>query len=61
MNIDVNSVTQLINSVGFPIVCCGVLFWTVAKLATIMCELNTTLKVIDERLEKLEMKVLTDE
>ena len=28
---DVNSITQLIGSLGFPIVCCGALFWRMIK------------------------------
>ncbi|MBP3928655.1 MAG: hypothetical protein J6D47_03665 [Peptostreptococcaceae bacterium] len=56
MNFDVNEVTQLVNSVGFPIVCCGVLFWNNYKLTSTITELTSTLKVIDERIEKLENK-----
>lgn len=56
MEFDVNAITQLINSVGFPIVCCGVLFWNNYKLTTTITELTSTLKVIDERIEKLENK-----
>lgn len=57
MNFDVNDITQLINSVGFPIVCCGILFWNNFKLTTTITELTTTLKLIDERIEKLENKL----
>ena len=57
MEIDVNSITQLINSVGFPIVCCGVLFWNNYKLTSTIAELTSTLKLIDERIEKLENKM----
>ena len=57
MEIDVNSITQLINSVGFPIVCCGVLFWNNYKLTSTITELTSTLKLIDERIEKLENKM----
>lgn len=57
MNFDVNVITQLINSVGFPIVCCGVLFWNNYKLTSTLSDLTCTLKVIDERLEKLESKI----
>ena len=57
MEIDVNSLTQLINSVGFPIVCCGVLFWNNYKLTSTITELTSTLKIIDERIEKLENKL----
>lgn len=56
MNTNVSEITQLINSVGFPIVCCGVLFWNNYKLTSIITELTSTLKVIDERIEKLENK-----
>lgn len=28
---DVTGITQLIGSLGFPIVCCGVLFWYMLK------------------------------
>ena len=56
MNFDVNEVTQLVNSVGFTIVCCGVLFWNNYKLTSTITELTSTLKVIDERIEKLENK-----
>ena len=56
MEFDVNAITQLINSVGFPIVCCGALFWNNYKLTTTITELTSTLKVIDERIEKLENK-----
>lgn len=28
---DVTIVTQLIGSLGFPIVCCGALFWSLVK------------------------------
>ena len=45
MNLNVNELTQLINSVGFPIVCCGVLFWNNYKLTSTLGELATTLKV----------------
>lgn len=57
MNTNVSEITQLINSVGFPIVCCGVLFWNNYKLTSTITELTSTLKVIDERIEKLENKL----
>lgn len=28
---DVNAITQLVGSLGFPITCCGILFWMVNK------------------------------
>lgn len=57
MDTNVSEITQLINSVGFPIVCCGVLFWNNYKLTSTITELTATLKVIDERIEKLEEKI----
>lgn len=57
MSANVNEITQLINSVGFPIVCCGVLFWNNYKLTSTITELTSTLKLIDERIEKLENKI----
>lgn len=57
MEFDANVIIQLINSVGFPIVCCGVLFWNNYKLTSTITELTATLKVIDERIEKLENKL----
>ena len=57
MNTNVSEITQLINSVGFPIVCCAVLFWNNYKLTGTITELTATLKVIDERIEKLENKM----
>ena len=57
MSSNVNEITQLINSVGFPIVCCGVLFWNNYKLTSTITELTSTLKLIDERIEKLENKI----
>lgn len=28
---DVNTLIQLVSSLGFPIVCCGALFWKIVK------------------------------
>lgn len=28
---DVNSLIQLVSSLGFPVVCCGALFWKMVK------------------------------
>lgn len=57
MNLSINEITQLINSVGFPIVCCAVLFWNNYKMTTTITELTSTLKVIDERIEKIENSI----
>ena len=57
MDLNISDITQLINSVGFPIVCCAVLFWNNYKLTSTITELTSTLKLIDERIEKLENKI----
>lgn len=31
VKLDVNAITALISSLGFPIVCCGALFWRMNK------------------------------
>lgn len=51
-----NEITQLINSVGFPIVACVVMYQQVNKLNGIILELTTTLKGIDTRLNQIENK-----
>lgn len=44
---EVQAITQVISSVGFPIVACGALFWmintTMAKLTDAISELTTSL------------------
>lgn len=47
-------ITTLINSVGFPVVACIVMYNQVNKLNGIILELTTTLKGIDTRLDQLE-------
>lgn len=46
---DVNAITSLLSTFGFPIVCCGALFWFV----------NKTLKEFTEKVEK-SMSDLSD-
>lgn len=40
---DYNAIMQAISSVGFPIVCCGVLFYQNSKLTETIGELKDTL------------------
>ncbi len=49
-----NEIVSVINSVGFPIVACFVMYQQVNKLNGIILELTTTLKSIDTRIEQLE-------
>lgn len=57
MELNMNDITQLINGVGFPIVCCIALFWNNYKMTATITELTSTLKVIDERIEKIENSI----
>lgn len=40
---DFNTIMQAISSVGFPIVCCGVLFYQNSKLTETISDLKSTL------------------
>lgn len=40
---DFNVLMQAVSTVGFPIVCCGVLFYQNSKLTQTIAELKTTL------------------
>ena len=51
---DVNAITQLITSVGFPIVACYVLFKQNSELTNTITKLTVTLETIDERIGKIE-------
>lgn len=55
---DVNELTQLINSVGFPIVACGALFWMLnnsfKELKETLNKVVQSLDGMNERLDRLE-------
>lgn len=51
---DVNVITQLITSVGFPIVACYVLFKQNSELTNTITKLTVTLETINERIGKIE-------
>lgn len=52
---DITMITQLIGSLGFPIVACGALFWmintTIKSLQDTLSEINQTLPQILESLK----------
>ena len=52
---EVQVITQVISSVGFPIVACGALFWminkTMSELTDAICELTQTLNKENEKEE----------
>ena len=48
LNLDISTVTSLIGSLGFPIVCCGFIFWFI----------NNTLKDLKKTIEN-NTKIMT--
>ena len=51
---DINAITQLVTSVGFPIVACYVLFKQNSELTNTITKLTVTLETINERIGKIE-------
>ena len=49
-----DEIVTLITNVGFPIACCVVLFMLLNKLTKTMSDLNTTMAVINTRLDNIE-------
>ena len=56
----VNAITQLISGVGFPIVCCGILFKQNSELQTTLKEISITLQSLSDRIRSIEDKVEGD-
>lgn len=55
MELDI--LTNLIGSVGFPIAACCVMFYQNSKLQSTLSELTKTLVLMSERIENLEDKI----
>jgi len=55
MNLEV--ITNLIGSLGFPIACCCVMFHQNGKLQETLSELSRTLVSMNERLNDIEQSV----
>ena len=53
---DVNTITQLISGVGFPIACCIVLFKQNGDLQHTLTEISNPLQLLSERIKHLEDK-----
>ena len=55
---DINAVMQAVTTVGFPIVACAALYYlvtnTIAKVTEALNDINKTLIIVTERLDKLE-------
>jgi hypothetical protein len=49
-----DEIVTLITNVGFPIACCIVLFMQQGKLTKTLADLNTTLQVVNTRLDNIE-------
>lgn len=57
---DVNSITQLITRVEFPIVCCVILFKQNSELQTTLKKISITLQSLSDRISSIEDKVEGD-
>ena len=57
---DVNTITSLISSVGFPIVACVYMAWSNEKLQKTLNDLTNTLTLMNERLKDVEIAVKTE-
>lgn len=55
---DFNTIMQAVSTVGFPIVCCGVLFHQNSKLSETINELNKTLVENTTILKQLSNDIL---
>ncbi len=51
---DIEILTNLIGSVGFPIAACCVMFYQNSKLQETLSELTKTLVLMSERIENIE-------
>lgn len=55
---DINAVMQAMSTLGFPIVACVALYYlvtnTIAKVTEALNDINKTLIIVTERLDKLE-------
>lgn len=56
---DINGITTLIGSLGFPIAACCVMFYQNSKLQETLNELSKTLTSMNERLTDIETNVKT--
>lgn len=56
-----DELVNLINNVGFPIVCCVFMFQQNSKLSSTIMDLNRTLSNIDMKIEMLEKEMLYEQ
>lgn len=50
---DITAITQLVGSLGFPITCCGILFWMVNKsLADFSKSTSDSIQLLKESIDE---------
>lgn len=54
---DVNTISTLIGSLGFPIAACCIMFYQNSKMQETLTELTKTLSTMNERLSDVEAAV----
>lgn len=54
---DLNEIMQLVGNGFFPIVCSALLFKLFFDMKTTLSDLNTTLQLMNERIENIENKL----
>ena len=57
---EISEIVTLVTNVGFPIVCCGVLFKLQGGLNETLKELSVTLGVMNERIDNIESALTKD-
>lgn len=57
---DINTIGQLIGSVGFPIAACVVMFYQNTKMQETLSKLSETLTLMNERLHDVETAVKSE-
>lgn len=56
---DINGITTIVGSLGFPIAACCVMFYQNSKLQETLNELSKTLTSMSERLSDIETNIMT--
>lgn len=53
----VKLITEMVNSVGFPIVACCVMFWQNDKMGKLLNEVSTNVRLLNEKINDMEDKI----
>lgn len=54
---DLNGITEMITTVGFPIVCCIVMFRQNSKLQETLADISLTMQKMADKIAELEDKI----